>query len=73
MLATLPYQTLLSQGPGHWHHGCQRFTVRRTLLRGQRQFGGIPMTYGVARILLAGDADAKVRQEYMANRCYTRP
>jgi hypothetical protein len=31
------------------------------------------MTYGVARILLAGDADAKVRQEYMANRCYTRP
>jgi competence protein ComEC len=32
----------------------------------------ILLTYGAARVLLAGDAEAR-EEEYMANRCYTRP
>ncbi len=32
----------------------------------------ILLSYGTARVLLAGDAEAR-EEEYMANRCYTRP
>jgi competence protein ComEC len=30
------------------------------------------LTYATARVLLAGDAEAR-EEEYTANRCYTRP
>jgi beta-lactamase superfamily II metal-dependent hydrolase len=32
----------------------------------------ILLSYGTARALLAGDAEA-TEEEYIANRCYTRP
>jgi len=32
----------------------------------------ILLSYDTTRILLAGDAEAR-EEEYMANRCYTRP
>ena len=32
----------------------------------------ILLSYGTVRVLLAGDAEAR-EEEYIANRCYTRP
>jgi beta-lactamase superfamily II metal-dependent hydrolase len=33
---------------------------------------GVLLAYGTARVLLAGDTESR-EEEYMANRCYTRP
>ncbi len=52
--------------------GCDRHAARGALNETNDNSVAILLSYGAARVLLAGDAEAK-EEEYMANGPYTGP